>query len=312
MQTTHTEIKEIVAAVMAEIAETGIDVPDEEIRKAVRPELQTLRDEIRKLAKPARVTVQIPQGTEIVNRNLGVQHAKFADLLRLASVRGANGHRLNVWLAGPAGTGKTTAAENVAKALGLKFYFNGAIDSEHKLLGFTDARGKIVSRPFREAYENGGVYLFDEVDGSLPAALLAFNAALANGHCDFPDGSAKRHPDCIIIAAANTYGGGATPEYVGRMKQDAAMLDRFVFLDWPVDESLETAIAETLGQSAWAKDVQRWRSNAAKHGLRVVISPRATYHGAAMLAAGIDRAATIAACVAKGLPKEHADKLGLN
>lgn len=312
MQNTQNEIKEIVAAVMAEIADQGIEFPDEEIRQAVRPELNKLRDEIRKLAKPARVTVNVPKGADIIAKDVGLQHARFADLLRLASVRGANGHRLNVWLAGPAGTGKTTAAENVAKALGLKFYFNGAIDSEHKLLGFTNAQGKIVSRPFREAYEKGGVYLFDEVDGSLPAALLAFNAALANGHCDFPDGAAKRHPDCIIIAAANTYGSGATPEYVGRMKQDAAMLDRFVFLDWPVDESLETAIADGLGQREWARDVQTWRARAQAHGLRVVISPRATYHGAAMLAAGLPRPFVLASCVTKGLPKEHADKLGLN
>src|SRR5690606_7558053 len=93
---------------------------------------------------------------------------------------------VNVWLAGPAGSGKTTAAEQVAKALKLKFYFNGAIDTEYKLSGFVDAHGRIVSTAFREAYTNGGVYLFDEVDASLPSATLAFNAALANGQCDFP------------------------------------------------------------------------------------------------------------------------------
>lgn len=56
-------------------------------------------------------------------RNVGTQHRQFEQLLRACSARDHCGNRLNIWLAGPAGAGKTTAAENVAKALGLAFHF---------------------------------------------------------------------------------------------------------------------------------------------------------------------------------------------
>ena len=49
-------------------------------------------------------------------------------------------------MAGPAGSGKTSLAEALAKALGLPFFFNGAIDSPYKLAGFIDAQGRI-NRP---------------------------------------------------------------------------------------------------------------------------------------------------------------------
>lgn len=231
--------------------------------------------------------------------DLGVQHAKFQALLDLCRLRDGQGEALNVWLAGPAGSGKTTAARNVARALGLPFMFNGAIDAEHKLLGFQDAQGRVVRRPFREAFEHGGVYLFDEVDGSHPSALLPFNAAISIGQCDFPDAIVSRHPDCIVIAAANTYGQGATHDYVGRLKQDQTFLDRFIQMAWGYDDELEEAIA---GNSAWVKKVQAIRQACDDIGIRHVVSPRASIQGAAMLKGGFDEATAMDLAVRKGLP----------
>jgi len=249
---------------------------------------------------PIRVKIESAHHGEI---DAGIQHRAFPSLMRKI------GAGCNVWLAGPAGTGKTTAAHNVAKALGLPFYFNGAIDSEHKLLGFTDAQGRIVSRPFREAYQNGGVYLFDEVDASLPAALLAFNAALANGHCDFPDGMIEKHADFRCIAAANTYGHGATHDYVGRAKMDAAFIDRFVALDWPTDEALERSLAlsrieDQAKGGQWVSHVQQCRANVKRLGLKVVVSPRASIHGCMLLQAGETWEDAETACIRKGMPDE--------
>lgn len=225
------------------------------------------------------VTVKLNDGSV---KNLGIQHEKFPSLLKLAAARTISGP-LNIWLTGPAGSGKTTAAQNTAKALGLEFYFNGAVDTEYKLTGFIDAQGRMIKKAFRQAYEKGGVYLFDEVDASLPGALLAFNAALANGYADFPDGQVTRHPDCVIIAAANTWGLGANSDYVGRNRLDAAFLDRFVQLSWSYDEALENNLATC---KPWAKFVQTVRKNASRNGVKVVISPRATYHGSALLETG--------------------------
>ena len=90
------------------------------------------------------------------------------------------------------------------------------------------AQGTIVSTEFRKAYENGGLFLFDEIDASMPGAILAFNAALANNFMDFPDKKVPRHKDFYCIAAANTFGSGADRQYVGRNQLDAASLDRFI------------------------------------------------------------------------------------
>jgi MoxR-like ATPase len=223
---------------------------------------------------------------------MGRQHKCFDTLLSLVSAG------MNVWMAGPAGSGKTTAAQNVAKALGLKFYFTGAVRDEFNLLGFTDAQGRTVRKPFREAWEHGGLFLWDEIDGSDPSALVAFNAALANGVCDFPDGMVPRHKNCVILAAANTWGNSATSEYIGRNKQDAASLDRFAMLHWPYDEELETA---TCGNPAWAKKVQTMRQRANAQGIKQVISPRASYMGAALLASGMDEGAVINIVIRKGM-----------
>lgn len=228
------------------------------------------------------VTVQRDDSTYM---DMGVQHKAFSDLYLTLQARLTDDTRLNVWLVGPAGTGKTTAARKCAEALGLPFKFTGSIDNEYKLLGFMDAQGRVVNTEFRDAWINGGVFLFDECDSSLANALLAFNAALANGTCAFPDGIYNRHKDCVIIAAANTWGLGATIEYVGRMKQDASFLDRFVQLEWDIDESLELA---TAPNEQWTKHVQKVRANVKAKSIKgVMITPRASYYGAALLATGM-------------------------
>jgi len=247
-----------------------------------------------------RVIVSAPHRADF---DAGLQHRQFADLVTYIS------SGVNVWVTGTAGAGKTTAVKNVAKALGLKYFFNGAIDSEHKVLGFIDAQGRIISRPFRQAWEFGGVYLFDEIDGSNPSALLAFNAALANGECDFPDGCIPKHPDFRAVACANTFGGGASADYVGRLRQDGAFLDRWVFLDWEIDSTLEEQIAlsnivdQAVG-GEWIKLVRKCRASAYKNGVKVIISPRASIFGCTLLQAGVAWEAVVASALKKGIDSQ--------
>jgi hypothetical protein len=207
-------------------------------------------------------------------------HKRLPELLEIL----ASG--CHVWMAGPAGSGKTMGARIASEMLKRKFYFNGAIDTEYKLSGFVDAHGRINYTPFRRCWEGGGLYLFDEVDASLPSATLAFNAALSGDYCDFPGAKqpVKKHKDFLCIAAANTWGFGGTANYVGRNKQDGAFLDRFEALEWDYDDELERLIA---GNDKWVKKVQAYRKAAAKIGLKVVISPRASINGAKMLKRGI-------------------------
>ena len=222
--------------------------------------------------------------------NIGKAHRCFEALLAFLSCG------QNVMLIGPAGSGKTSAAEKAAEALGLEFsaISVGAMSAQHEFLGFIDAQGNYRTTEFRKRFENGGIFLVDEVDGGNPAILNVLNAALANGVCAFPDGMVRRHADFMVIAAANTWGKGADREYVGRNQLDAAFLDRFAKLPWNYDEDLERDIAlEISGNHSTAQDwinyVQSARESAQANRIRVVITPRASIQGAKMLAAGIDR-----------------------
>jgi len=271
-----------------------IEAPTAELNES--EVIRLIKAEIAKLRIPTAQVLEIKKHADAVPESLGLVHASLADLVIAATAR------VNVFLVGPAGSGKTTAASQVATALGLPFYFNGAISSEYKLMGFIDAQGRLVSTAFREAYENGGVYLFDEVDASLPAATMAFNAALSNGFCDFPEGRVDKHPDFVCLAAGNTYGGGATFDFVGRNKQDGAFMDRFVVLDWPLDAALESS---TTPNAEWTAYVQSVRGKAARQGLKVIISPRASYNGAKLLAAGMSRDKVIAMTLQKGMTPDQ-------
>ena len=247
--------------------------------------------------RAAPVTVTIDNKKTGVVTHAGVQHKQFPNLLRLIQCG------YPVWLPGPAGSGKTTAAMNVAKALGLPFHHNGAIDTEYKLLGFTDAAGRFHETPFYRAYKDGGVYLFDEVDASNPQALVALNAALENGHCFFGNGECvPKHENFHVIAAANTYGAGATHEYVGRNKLDAATVDRFIMLAWEYDEELERHLANN---DAWVAKVQSIRAKVKAKGVKHVVSPRASIRGAALLAAGFSEAEALDMVVYKGLSDDQ-------
>lgn len=254
------------------------------------------------LSVPTRVTVQ--NGSTITLENVPA-HAMFPTLVKALSSRMASGLVPNIWIAGPAGSGKTTACEMAAKALGFPFYFNGALSMEHQVIGFVDAAGTYHTTPFRQAFEHGGLYLFDECDGSDNAALLPLNAALANGVCSFPDNPVpvRRHKDFVCVAAGNTWGHGATAEYIGRAKLDAAFLSRFpVKLAWDYDSALEIAIS---GNAEWAKRVQTARANARKAGLKVLIDPRHTQAGAGLIAAGFSPAEAAGMTYLSGLTPDQ-------
>ena len=280
------------------IVETRMGAMAKGIGQAVGQDVRRIVDEAI-AGMPAREIVVKSERAEV--KITGRQHFNFETLLHVSAARQPDGHRLNVWLYGPPGTGKTTAARNVAKALSLPFHCNGAMSTKYELTGFIDAGGTCHSTEFRKAWENGGVYLFDEIDGSVPAAVVAFNAALANGVMAFPDKMIERHTDCVIIAAANTVH-GATAEFTGRMKLDAATIDRFVMIEWPIDEVLER---ELSGNEKWAREVQAFRKKIADKGVKVAITPRATIYGASLLSQGLPMEAVRSLVLRKGMTDQQ-------
>ena len=179
----------------------------------------------------------------------------------------------------------------MADALSLSFHAIsvGSQTSKSDLAGYMTATGEYVRTQFREAYENGGLFLLDEADAGNSNVLILLNAALSNGKMAFPDGMVDAHPDFRMVATANTYGNGASRQYVGRNQLDAATLDRFATLDWNIDDRIEAALAGTSeAGKKWLRVVRAVRTKVLDElELRVVISPRATQRGALALEAGL-------------------------
>lgn len=261
--------------------------------------IEIVKREMKSFEKPLPRVIEITDKHE-KRKVEGLHHYLLPSLIKKASLK------TNLMLVGPAGSGKTTLAHQIAVALGVDFYFNGAISSEYKLTGFIDAQGRIVFTAFRKAYENGGLYLFDEIDASMSDALLAFNAALANGHMDFPDGTIKRHEKFYCIAAANTFGKGADRIYVGRNCLDAASLNRFAMINIDYDEKLERELASN---DHWTAKVQRIRKNVAEHKIKHVVSPRASIEGAKWLANGIPESEVLEELVYQGMDIDSKRKI---
>lgn len=233
--------------------------------------------------EPAQIVVTLADGEPLAV--IDGAHYQAADLIRMI---GAGVHAL---LVGPAGSGKTHACDQVAQALGLAFYpmSVGPQTSKTDLFGYRNALdGSLVRTPFRDAYELGGLFLLDEIDAGNAAVLTALNAALANGHCSFPDAVVKQHADFRCVAAGNTWGHGQNRVYVGRNQLDAATLDRFVNVSWTYDETLEKQIGAS--RPDWTAYIHSLRAAADANGIRKVLSTRAIVKGCKLYAAGFDRA----------------------
>ncbi len=242
--------------------------------------------------KITRLEVTTPVGINVLE---GVQHCMTTKTILATSIGPA-------MLIGPAGCGKTTIGKNVAKAFGFDFYITSIVFDTHELLGFVDGHGNYKTTAFRQAFENGGVWVADEVDAWDAAALLAANSALANGYCTFPDSAlpVKRHDNFRMIATANTYGHGADRIYVGRNELDGATLDRFGCIDMTYDRVLEKALST---HDEWLEYVWKVRDAVEKHSIRHVVSTRAILFGQHGLSIGLDRADVEEMYVFKGMSK---------
>lgn len=246
---------------------------------------------------PQAVTVKVKVGAK-KTKDTGKQHMRFPLVLKAISAK------TNIALVGAAGSGKTTTVKKVSEALSLPFYSKSVSVQTgiHEFFGYQDANGKYVETLFRTAYEKGGIFLVDEFDAGNPNVLASLNQATANGECAFPDGMVKKHEDFIVVMAGNTYGHGATTEYVGRNKIDAATLDRFVFIDFPYDEKLEMELATN---KEWCERVQAMRAKAIDKRVKTIISPRATFYGQDLLEAGVSETDVLRIVVYKNLSADE-------
>lgn len=270
-----------------------------ELEPHIKPALN--EDEIRKLVdervskiKPRTIKVK----TEHKETDLDGEHvhAAFDNVMSKVSAG-----RKNILLVGPAGTGKTTLARQVAKAMELNFGFislSAGVTETHlfgRILPQSDGSWKYQPSKFVQVYAKGGVFLFDEIDAADANVMVAVNAALANGMFANPVSGdvVERHKKCIIIGAANTWGCGADAQYVGRNQLDAATLDRFVLATAKVDydTKLEAQLIRGIGlDENTAKALEEFAKNVRKginnNGLRRVCSTRFMVHAAEAIVNG--------------------------
>lgn len=213
----------------------------------------------------------------------------------------------HVLMVGPAGTGKSTIADQCAQALELAYYSISLSPQTpaSALLGYMQAAGEYVRSLYREAFEHGGVFHFDEFDNAHPSVLAVINASLANGSMAFPDRMVKRHPDFRVCASANTYGRGPDRQYVGRQALDAATLDRFTVITIDIDIALETELCKATGASEDVTSkvlsyVRALRANAETHKMTLIFSPRASVGMCRLINAGLSVSEAIDARARRG------------
>jgi cobaltochelatase CobS len=242
---------------------------------------------------------QAPRRVEYVINDLPTkvidkQHRNFDKLLKLTA------RRFNTMLIGEAGSGKSSAARKVAELLGLDYGFIsvGMTTTKTEFFGYMDAQGRVVETEFRKRFINGGVFLVDEFDAGNPNVSIALNEPLANKRAAFPDGVFEAHPDFICIAAANTYGNGATAEFTGRNALDKATLDRFTFLDWNIDDEFEQSLVSDID---WLKKVRKIRAAFKDLNIKQPVSTRAAIQGAVLLADEFNTAEVMEMTIFKGL-----------
>lgn len=209
-------------------------------------DLQPKIDELKKAVETAKqsgsgtiISVTV-DGKTTETKTEKVLDKSFAKVLKYVS----NGE--NVYLYGPAGSGKNVIGEEIAKALNIPFYYQNTILTKFDISGYKNARGEFEQTPFYLAWKFGGVYFADELDNSQAEAIIALNAALANGYYTFADTNEKvaKHPNFRCIAAGNTNGQGATEEYCGRYQMDESSRDRFVFVKIDYNTKVEESITK--------------------------------------------------------------------
>ena len=237
-------------------------VSSKEVIDRVLPEIeQKIKDTYGFL--PTVHEIRMPERTYKFTEPL---HEKFDEVTAIVS------QDIPVYLTGKAGTGKNVICKQVAKALGLDFYFTNAVTQEYKLTGFIDANGTYQGTQFYQAFTKGGLFFLDEMDASIPETLVILNAAIANRYFDFPTGKVDAHPDFRVVAAGNTVGTGADSEYTGRYCLDEASLDRFAMVEISYSRQIEDALSN--GDSDLVNFAHTFRDITEKAGLKCLFSYR--------------------------------------
>ena len=247
----------------------------------------------------------LPQKLTIVHKDIeydktGIFHKMFDKVLKLVDMN------LPVMLTGGAGAGKNFMLEQVSNALGLDFYYTSTITQEYKLTGFIDGGGKYHETEFYKAFTQGGVFMLDEIDASIPECLVILNGAIANGYFDFPTGREIANENFRVVCAGNTVGLGADLVYTGRNVLDGATLDRFVLVEIDYDSRIEENLCQDEALRNFLYDV---RHSVKVNHINHIVGMRCFKYSYQLLMNDFDKEFIVKSVILKGLQQDDINVL---
>lgn len=268
------------------------------VNKGKEIALEDIKEELHEYIKEvygALPTTLLIRGEKKEVKISGIFHEKFEDVLKIVDMN------LPLMLTGGAGSGKNFMLEQVSQALELDFYYTSTITQEYKLTGFIDGGGTYHETEFYKAFTKGGIFMLDEIDASIPDALVILNGAIANGYFDFPNGRQHAHEDFRVVAAGNTVGLGADMVYTGRNVLDGATLDRFVLVDIDYDKRIEEKLCPDSDLREFLYDV---RSAVKSAKINHIVGMRAFKYAYEMFENAFDKKFIIDSVIFKGLGRD--------
>lgn len=245
----------------------GVD--PEQVRQIVADYAEGLTPNVTRYEYRERPPIEFPEGTA---------HEVVPKVVKLID------HGLQPWLYGPAGTGKSTIARQVAEILGSEFLAvqGSAMTDVTEFTGFVHAMGDAVVTDFEQCYagdgrfSQGGTFLFDEADQVHPGVVKGLNAFFEGDAGKFASGMRKRSDGFVPIVAANTTAKGGDREYNGNVL-DRSTLNRFRMIYVGYDHKLETAVADANHSEhgrTWRDLLWLMRVNQERYGVSAIISTR--------------------------------------
>ena len=245
-------------------------------------------------------------------------HPQFVNVLKVVTM--ARQSTKWPYLVGPAGTGKSTMGEHLAEALDVPFVAFPANPGAmmHDIIGFVSPTTHEYQEPeYVTLMRNGGLLLLDELDKLHPGIAAGMNGLLAQMKVTLPTGeSFPLHDKFFVVAGANTYGTGATAEYVGSTQLDAATLDRFARITVDYDREYEkmraTAVLGADNGAKWVRQIEQMRENRDQHKIQAIISTRSVIGVATMVAGGIKADNALDWCLLAGLNPDQRNRLTAN
>lgn len=228
----------------------------------------------------------------------GIHHEKFQ---RVANYINCG---FNVMLVGPAGTGKNVLCKQVAEFLGYEYFQANAVQQTYQLDGFIDANGTYQDTEFYKACKSASegkdvLFVFDEIDGSNAEVMVRFNDALSSYKLEFPVETLDFRGHMHFVSCANTWGTGASFEYVGRNQLDAATLNRWVNVEIDYSPAVEEAICD---DSELLEFCRAFRNAIRRNNIQHIVSYRDIERLSTMFKVeGMKDAETLKECLTKNL-----------